>query len=73
MYYTEHKPKNKKWGRPRNEALRGLFNISTPSSSLLQWNAEKNNKDIATSDPMNEHVCTWVDLENDQVSQKWQN
>ena len=30
-YYTEHKPKNKKWKKPRNEAVVSLHVVSYPA------------------------------------------
>ena len=40
VYYTEHKPKNKKWGRPGNEArvlLKVYCVLFSFLSSLLLW------------------------------------
>ena len=36
VYYTEHKPKNKKWGRLGNKAVHSPF-LSHASAHPAQW------------------------------------
>ena len=35
VYYTERKPKNKKWGRPGNEASYGVYHMTIPLSHTV--------------------------------------